>query len=350
MNNTTLIAIDIAKSVFQLHGVDDKGNCVFKKRVNRNQLMEAVSLHAPCTIAMEACGTAHYWGRTFNSLRCDIKLISPQFVKPFVKSNKNDKNDAEAIAEAAMRPSMNFVSLKTQEQQLVQSLYRHRALLIKNRTALANHIRGLLAEFGIVISLTFKALKTKLIELTDASLHPDLPLLLIELCHDFYEELNQLDTSIATYDKKLKAVVKQKNACKALMALDGVGVVSAAAAWVAIGDNPRVYKNGRQFSASVGLVPRQFSSGNKQILGKISKRGDRYLRQLLIHGARTVVWQAQKKDTPFHQWVNQLVQRRGFNVAVVAIANKNARKIWHTLVDIYEAENRQNEDAQDLAA
>lgn len=341
MTNITLLAIDLAKTVFQLHGVDEKGNCVLKKRIKRDELLKTICSLAPAIVAMEACGSAHYWGRTFQQATgCDIRIISPQFVKPFVKSNKNDKNDAEAIAEAALRPSMNFVSLKTETQQLVQSLNRRRALHIKNRTAAVNHIRGLLAEFGYCIPQKVTCLKQRLIELIDETLSPNCPSLLRELCKDCYQEILSFDEQVKSYDKKLQAIVKQIPQCGLLMELSGVGICSATQAWVNIGDNPFVFKNGRQFAASVGLVPRQYSSGNKQTLGKISKRGDKYLRQLLIHGARAVVWAIQKtkQDTKFSRWVNDLLERRGFNVTVVAIANKNARKIWRTLAEFYQAQ------------
>lgn len=331
MTNITLVGIDIAKSVFQLHAVNKKGECVFKKRVKRDHLLAEIAKIPPTTIAMEACGTSHYWARTFIKCGHQVKLISPQYVKPFVKTNKNDKNDSLAIVEAASRPSMHFVSVKSEEQQINQAIHRRRDALISERTKHANHIRGILAEFGISIPQKITCLLQKIIELLDDNLHPHFHAKLKLLCKDSYDAIKELNQKIKAYDKEIDAMVKANPEVQAIMELEGVGPVSATMAWITIGEDPSVYKNGRQFSASTGLVPSQHSSGNKIILGKISKRGDRYLRQLLIHGARNVVWRASKDDKPSHTWVRELVARRGFNIAVVAVANKSARNIWRTL-------------------
>ena len=333
MTNVTLVGIDIAKTVFQLHAVNNKGECVFKKRLKREQLLSEISKLPACTIAMEACGTSQYWGRTFSTSGHQVKLISPQFVKPFVKTNKNDKNDAAAIVEAASRPSMHFVSIKSESKQVAQAIHRRRSLLVKQRTAAANHIRGILAEFGICIPQKITSLTKKLVELLDASLHPQFNLKLKLICQDVYDEIKELNAKIKLYDGEIKEMVLANPEIKKIMELEGVGPISATMAWIAIGDDPSVYKNGRQFSASVGLVPSQHSSGNKISLGRISKRGDRYLRQLLIHGARAIVCRAKKDDKPVYNWIRELIARRGFNIAVVAVANKSARKIWATLAN-----------------
>jgi transposase len=333
MLNITLLAIDIAKSVFQLHGLDAKGKCIFKKRVKREQLLKEISKLPKCTIAMEACGTSHYWARTFVELGFEVRLISPQYVKPFVKTNKNDRNDAAAIAEAASRPSMHFVSIKSEEKQVVQAIHRRRSLQVKQRTALINQIRGLLAEFGICVPAKVSSVGKTLVEYMDEELHPNVSPKLRLLCEDMYEELNLLNEKVKRYDKLINQVVVENPLIQEIMKLDGVGAIGATMTWVSIGDNPFVYKNGRQYSASVGLAPRQHSSGDKVKLGSISKRGDKYLRQLLIHGARTVVWRSSKDDTKSSEWVRNLVARRGFNIAVVAVANKTARNIWRTVAD-----------------
>lgn len=333
MTNITLLGIDIAKNIFQLHGVNKKGELVFKKRVKRAELFKEISKLTPCTIAMEACGTSHYWGRTFLKLGHQVKLISPQFVKPFVKTNKNDKNDAAAIVEAASRPSMHFVSIKSEEKQIAQSIHRRRSLLIKQRTALVNHIRGLLAEFGICIPQKINCLMQKLVELLDENLYPDFHVKLKILCQDIYDEIHALNAKIKSYDSLINEMVTENPEIKMIKNLKGVGPISATMAWIAIGDDPSAYKNGRQFSASIGLVPSQHSSGNKISLGRMSKRGDRYLRQLLIHGARSAIHSASKKDKPENQWIRELVSRRGFNIAAVAVANKTARNIWRLLAN-----------------
>lgn len=329
--NINLLGIDIAKNVFQMVGVDAKGHIVLKKRITRDRLMAFIAKLSPCVIAMEACSGANHWFRQFQRFGHTVKLISPQYVKPFVKTNKNDHNDAEAICEAASRPNMRFVSPKNIEQQSIQSVHRVRERLIGNRTALVNQIRGLLAEYGIIAAKGITRIRKQLpiiIENIDSELTEDDRILFSEL----YEELRQLDLKISSYDKKLKVIFNNHPICQRIAAIEGLGVISATALIAAVGD-ASVFKNGRQMSAWLGLTPRQHSSGDRQILLGISKRGDKYIRKLLIHGARSVVYRAHTKQDKRSEWINQVAMRRGNNRACVAVANKNARIIWSMLVN-----------------
>lgn len=329
MGNVTLLGIDLAKNIFQLHGVDSKGNPVLRKRLARTKLSETVANLPPCTIVMEACGGANHWSRKFNALGHTTKLISPQFVKPFVKTNKNDKNDSEAICEAASRPSMRFVPPKSIEQEDIQAVHRVRSRLIQERTALVNQIRGLLIEFGITISQGINKVRKAIPEILEDAEN--------ELSHagrslfaDLYEELLEKDKRINKYDKKIEAIFKANSMCQKISKIEGVGPISATAIVAAMGD-PKVFKNGRHFAAFLGLVPKQSSSGNKERLLGVSKRGDVYIRTLLIHGGRTIVRHVGTKDDKRSHWIRGLKERRGVNRTAVAIANKNARIIWALL-------------------
>lgn len=329
MSNVTLLGIDLAKNVFQLHGVDDKGNPVLKKRLTRSKLVETVAKLPACTIVMEACSGANYWCRKFSSFGHTTKLISPQFVKPFVKTNKNDRNDSEAICEAASRPTMRFVAPKSIEQEDMQAVHRIRSRLIQERTALVNQIRGLLTEYGIIIAQGINKVREELpgiLENAENALSYQGRLLF----SDLYEELLANDKRIKLYDNKIDIIFKSNDMCQRISKIEGIGVISATAIVAAIGD-PKVFKNGRHFSAYLGLVPRQSSSGNKDRLLGISKRGDIYIRSLLIHGGRSVVRCVDKKNDPRSKWIKAVKERRGANRAAVAVANKNARIIWAML-------------------
>ncbi len=330
MENITLLGIDIAKNIFQLHGVDAKGSPVLRKKINRSKLLETIVNLPPCTIVMEACGGANYWSRKFKNLGHSARLISPQFVKPFVKTNKNDRNDSEAICEAASRPSMRFVSPKSVEQEDIQAVHRVRSRLVQERTALINQIRGLLIEYGIIIPQGVNKVRKAMPEILEDAEN--------ELSHsgralfaELYEELIEKDKRVNNYDKKIEAIFKSNDMCKKISKIEGVGPISATAIVATIG-NPKVFKNGRHFAAFLGLVPRQSSSGNKERLLGISKRGDVYIRTLLIHGGRTVVRHiGAKNEDNRSNWIRSLKERRGANRAAVAIANKNARIIWAML-------------------
>jgi transposase len=325
MNFTTL-GIDIAKNVFQLHGTDARGKAVLKKRLSREKLVDFVANLPTCEIVMEACSGSNYWHRKFSSHGHTVKLISPQYVKPFVKVNKNDAKDAEAICEAASRPNMNFVPPKSIEQQDIQCIHRIRERLIANRTALVNQARGLLGEYGIVVAKGLWHLRKELPRILEDG-ENELTSITRSLFYKLYEELCNLDEKIKEYDKKLSLIAEENTICKRLLEVEGIGTITSTALLSAVG-NAKVFKNGRQMSAWLGLTPKEHSSGSKKLLLGITKRGNCYLRKLLIHGARSVVNRAKSKTDPRSVWINNIVDRRGKNRACVALANKNVRVIW----------------------
>ena len=328
MNNVSTLGIDLAKNVFQLHGTDNKGKAILKKRLSRNKLLEYVSNLKACVIGIEACAGAHDWARRFTAMGHTVKIMSPQFVKPYIKSNKNDANDAAGIAEAVTRPDMKFVPVKTQQQQDSLLIHRAREMVMKQRTAQANQIRGLLTEYGIVMKQGITVIKTLPTVLDEYK--QELSEKAIAIFAQLHEQFKQLDTQVAYYDDQITQAVKSDPLCKQIMAIEGVGPMSATATIATIGD-ANTFKRGREVAAWLGLVPRQHSSGNKQRILGISKRGDGYLRKLLIHGARTVVRTCENKTDKRSQWVASLKKRCGANKAAVALANKNARIIWAIL-------------------
>jgi len=328
MSNIKVLGIDLAKNVFQLHGRDAKGKGILRKRLTREKFVEYMAQLPPCLIGIEACGSSHYWARVLQAYGHDVKMMPPQFVKPYVMSNKNDKNDAKGIAEAVTRPDMKFVAVKNIEQQDVLLLHRCRELAIKQRTALANQIRGLLAEYGVIIPKGIGELEKlpEILEINQSKLTFKTKQIFMRLHEQFKTYTKQVNDY---YDE----IEKQANAdprCKEVQAIEGIGPITASAIVATIGD-PSVFKNGREVSAWLGLVPRQHSSGNKIRLGSISKRGDRYVRLLLIHGARSVVKVCENKTDKKNRWVAEKKQRLGYNKAAVALANKNARVIWALL-------------------
>ena len=325
----TTIGIDLAKNVFQVHGVNRQGEVVVRKQLRRGQLLDWFSKLAPCQVGMEACGSAHHWARELGRLGHDVRLMAPQFVKPYVKRGKNDANDAEAICEAVSRPNMRFVAAKTVEQQTLQAEHRIRSRLVKSRTSLSNEIRGLLSEFGIIVPTSLGALRRALpaiLEDGENGLIGDFRGLLAELA----EELRTLDDRLKFYDARLQARAREDERIRRLLAVEGIGPVVASALVASVGDG-RQFGNGRDMSAWLGLTPREHSSGGKQRLGGISKRGDTYLRTLLIHGARSVLNAAANKTDSRSCWVRGLAARRNKNIATVALANKNARIAWAIL-------------------
>lgn len=327
--NATTIGIDLAKTVFQVHGADEKGRKLFSKRLTRDQLVAFMAQHPPCVVGMEACGGSHDWGRRLSAMGHQVRLMSPQYVKPYIKTNKDDVADAQGICEAVTRPSMRFVSIKSIHQQDGLLLHRIRSRLIAQSTQLQNHLRGLLYEYGIVIAKGIAALKRDLVVLlsnTDERLSERAK----GLFRSLYEELIELQKRRQAYDHQLKRQSQEDEDCQRLEGVPGVGPVTASAMVAHIGD-VQSFKKARDLSAFIGLVPRHHGTGGKtQPLG-ISKRGDRYLRYLLIHGARAWVKVAMKKQDAYSQWIQALVQRRGMNRAVVAVANKNARIMWALL-------------------
>ncbi len=329
MGKITILGIDIAKNVFQLHGIDESGKPVLKRKLTRAKLTETIAKLEPCLIVMEACGGSSHWCRKFSKLGHQTKLISPQFVKPFVKTNKNDRNDAEAISEAASRPTMRFVSPNTLEQQDIQVIHRVRSRLIAERTAIVNQIRGLLAEYGVVVSSGITKIRKALPEILEDG-ENELTTLARAQFLELSVELADKDEKIKNQDKKIESIYKADEKCQRISAIEGIGPVTATAIVSAIGD-PKLFKNGRHFAAYLGLVPKQSSSGGKERLLGISKRGDTYLRTMLIHGARAIIRYADSKEDSRSEWIKKVKDRRGANRAAVAVANKNARIIWAIL-------------------
>lgn len=323
----TTIGIDLAKNVFQLHGVDERGHVVLRKRLRREQVAEFFAQQEPCLIGMEACAGAHFWARKLGSFGHTVRLMAPQFVKPYVKSNKNDAADAEAICEAVRRPNMRFVPVKTLEQQAVLALHRARQGLVKGRTAQANQIRGELAEFGLVLPQGTAQIRNRLPALMEVTV--ELPSAVRELVQRLLEHFKALDERIAEFEAQIKAWHKSNSVSQRLAQIPGVGPITASALVASVGD-PKAFKSGRQLAAWLGVVPRQASSGGKSQLLGISKRGDVYLRTLLVHGARAVLCAAERKPNP-DPWLARLLQRRHRNVVTVALANKIARIAWALL-------------------
>lgn len=322
----TTIGLDIAKSVFHAVGVDKAGKLIKKKMLRRKDLLPFVAKIEPCLIVMEACGGASYWAREFEQFGHIVKLIAPQYVVPFRQGNKNDYNDALAIAEAAQRPNMRFVKPKSVEQQDVQLLHRMRERLTKQSTALINQVRGMLAEYGIVMTKSKSAFKAQL---------PDI---LIDeantlttkgraIFYQLYDEVIDIEKRLKSCDTQVLNETRNNVICQRLQTIPGVGPVTATAIYAAVGDG-KDFSNGRHFSAWCGLVPKQHSSGGKDNLLGISKRGNAYLRTLFIHGARAVLRHSGSKSDKLSCWAIQLAERRGFNRACVAVANKLARMSW----------------------
>ena len=329
----TTVGIDLAKNVFQLHGVNEAGRPVIKKQLRRDQVA-AFFINLPlCLIGMEACGSAHYWARKLEGFGHTVKLISPQFVKPYVKTNKNDAADAEAICEAVARPNMRFVPIKDIEQQSVLSLHRVRQGFVKARTAQANQIRGLLSEFGLIIPQGIGHIATRVPELIEDASN-ELPGSFRLLVQRLLDHLKELDTQVDELESQIVRWHRQSAASNKLAQVPGIGPITASALVASLGD-AKNFDSGRQVAAWLGLVPKQHSSGGKQNLLGMSKRGDSYLRTLLIHGARSAIYHAGKRTDQNQtcKWINAIVIRRNKNVAAVALANKNARIVWALLTN-----------------
>ncbi|MFP3181568.1 MAG: IS110 family transposase [Paraburkholderia sp.] len=320
-----ILGIDLAKQVFQLHGADRRGRAVHRAKVSRGSLFQAVRTLKPRMLVMEACSSAHHWARRFQSLGIEVRLISPQYVAPFVKTNKNDRNDAEAIVEAACRPTMRFVSIKSVEQQDIQAAHRMRAILVRHRTALINQMRGLLGERGLSISRSPQAFRRAMPELLHAS-SDELTSFCQTLLTELLQHLAAIEERLHFLENSIQSFMKHSTLCRKITRVPGIGPVTATAIVGAVGD-ARQFRNGRHLAAWLGLVPRQYSSGGKARLHGISRRGDTYLRTLLIHGARAVLRYVAAKTDARSVWLQQLIVRRGYNCAAVALANKNARLI-----------------------
>jgi transposase len=329
----TTVGIDLAKNVFQIHGVDERGHAVLKKQLKRSQMMEFFVNLPPCLIGMEACGSAHHWARELAKLGHTVKLMAPQFVKPYVKTNKNDMADAEAICEAVARPNMRFVPIKTVEQQAILSLHRVRQGLVKARTAQSNQIRGLLGEFGLIVPKGISQIAPRIPDILEDG-DNGLPGMFRDLISRLLTHFNDLHCQVLELEALIKAWHRDNPASLKLAEIPGIGPITASAMVASVG-NARDFSNGRQLAAWLGLVPKQHSTGGKSVLLGISKRGDSYLRTLLIHGARAAILAAQRRldrgEGQADAWLTGLLQRRNPNIAAVALANKNARIIWALL-------------------
>lgn len=324
--NITRIGIDLAKNVFQVCATNKHGKVISNQEVKRKSLAPMLALQPACEVAMEACAGSNYWYRVFSKQGHMVKLIHPAYVRPYVKTNKNDAADAEAICEAASRPNMRFVNPKTPEQQDIQLLHRIAERLVSQRTALSNQTRGLLAEYGLIIPQGSAAVRHAVPRLIEDA-ENELSLQARYAFQSLYDELIHLDKCVKDIKDKIIAASQNHDACQRLMSIPGVGPMIATAVFSVMGD-ARQFKNGREFSAFLGLVPRQYSSGGKSILKGISKRGDRRTRMLLIQGALAALNHAKRKPDAYHRWASALKERKGTKVAVVALANKIARICW----------------------
>lgn len=321
----TTFGLDLAKRVFQLHWVEAETGEVKRRQLKREQIVKFFAQRSASVVAMEACGSAHYWARRLIGLGHEVRLIAPKFVRPFVRSNKTDAADAQAIWEAAQRPERRFVAVKSEQQQAVLMLHRMREQLVKMRTMQINQLRGLLYEFGVNLPA---GRQKGLAEVAPAlaQLEDSLPALVLEALQAQRARIDTLTRDIEEIERKLAAWRKEDEAARRLMQIPGVGVLTATAAVATIGD-AKVFSSGREFAAFLGLVPRQSGTGGRVKLLGISKRGDVYLRKLLIHGARAVIAHAKERDP----WIDGLLARRPINTVVVALANKMARTAWALL-------------------
>jgi transposase len=325
MSNVTTVGIDLAKNVFSVHGVDASGHELLRRTVRREQLLALIAQWPACLIGMEACSGAHEWARQFQALGHTVRLMAPKFVAPYRKSGKNDGNDAEAICEAVARPNMRFVPIKSVEQQNVLTLHRVRQGFVEERTATLNRIRGLLAEFGHVLPQRAVEVRRRL-----PGLLAQLPALAARALTDLQAHVRTLDQHIQDYERDLERLARADERAQRVQQLYGVGPLSASAIIASVG-SAHEFENGRQFAAWLGLVPRQYSTGGKTRLGHITRRGDPYLRTLLIMGARAVLHAATRRQDRLSRWALSVRERRGYHRACVAIAAKNARIVWALL-------------------
>lgn len=326
MNEVITIGLDLAKNVFQVHGIDASGEVVVRRQLRRRQVLPFFRKLSPCLIGIEACATAHHWGRELLALGHEVRLMPPRYVKPYVKRNKNDAADAEAICEAVTRPSMRFVAIKTPEQQSVLMLHRTRALFVRQRTTLINAIRAHLAEFGIVAGVGRNGVEA-LLDLIATGEDERIPPAARECLMALAAQLELVKRQIVEADRRVIAWHRSSELSQRLEAIPGVGPLIATAL-VASVPAPGVFRSGRDLSAWIGLVPKQNSTGGKERLGSISKAGNRYLRQLLVVGALSVIKRAKQLGYTRHPWLVALMERRSVKVAAIALANKIARIAW----------------------
>lgn len=329
MEQVSMIGLDLAKNIFQVRGADECGRCVLRKSLRRSQVQIFFAKLSKCTVGMEACSSSHYWGRIIASCGHDVKLIPPQYVKPYVKTNKNDAADAEAICEAVSRPHMRFVEPKTPDQQSILLIQRERDGLMRDRTALINRLRATLGKFGIAVPSGPARLKRWFRD-SYALNEEQLPVVMQRHIERMRARWAELERCISELDGEIDQHVQQSSPCKRLLEVPGIGRLTASALFATVG-NALAFKNGRQLSAWLGLVPRQHSSSGKTVLRGISKRGDSYLRRMLVHGARAVLRHSAMKNTATSNWLYELSLRANKNVVIVAIANKLARIAWAIL-------------------
>jgi transposase len=321
-----VIGLDLAKNVFQVAGLDACGRTLVRRQLRRRTVLDFFVQLPPVLVGMEACGGAHYWAREIAKLGHSVKLMNPKYVKPYVKTNKDDRADAAAIAEAATRASVRALPVKQAWQQDLQSVHRVRTQLMRERVAVGNQIRGLLAEYGIVLAQGATALKRGLLQILEDAQN-GLSALMRQLLSERYACWGALQAQIADYDRIVTRAAHEHEACRALLEVPGIGVMGATALVAQVND-ARHFKNGRELAACQGLVPRHSGTGGKERLGHISKRGDGYIRTLFVHGARAVLRTAPRKTDRLSRWAIEVSKRRGPNVATVALANKMARIAW----------------------
>jgi transposase len=325
MNTVSTLGIDLAKNSFSVHGVDADGAVVVRRTVSRSKLTELVMQLAPCVIGMEACSGAHEWARRFGRFGHTVKLMAPKFVAPYRKSGKNDGNDAEAICEAVTRPNMRFVPVKSVEQQADLGLHRVRQGFVEERTGTLNRIRGLIGEFGYVLPNGPEHIQRAVPAIIEG-----LPARLARCVRDLLEHAERLSTKVREYECEIRLHMRDNELARRAQTRQGIGPITASALVATVG-NGHDFKNGRQFAAWLGLVPRQYSTGGKTRLGHITKHGDAYLRTLFVMGARSVLQRAARETDPLSRWAAAVQARRGYHRACVAIAAKNARVAWALL-------------------
>jgi transposase len=328
--DVTTIGLDLAKSVFQVHGVDGSGATVIRRQLRRRQVLSFFSKQPPCLVGLEACATAHHWARAIAALGHEVRLMPPRYVKPYVKRNKNDAADAAAICEAVTRPTMRFVAVKSAAQQSALMLHRTRDLMVRQRTMLVNAIRAHLAEFGIVAPVGLPQVKTLLAVIADAQ-DDRLPPLARRCLEGLARQLMSLEHEITAAERRIHAWHRSNAVSRRLESIPGIGPITATALAATIID-PSLFRTGRELAAWIGLVPRQSSTGGRERLGRISKQGDPYLRWLLVAGAMTVIRHAKRRGTA-NPWLADLIARKPTKVAAVALANKIARTAWVLMHD-----------------
>ncbi len=329
MKEVITIGVDLAKNVFQVHGVDEEGGVIVVRQLRRSQMLAFFKKQPPCLVGMEACATSHHWARQLIELGHEVKLMPPHYAKPYVKRSKNDAADAAAICEAVTRPTMRFVSVKSTDQQGVLMLHRTRELMVRQRTMLVNAIRAHMAEFGIVAPVGIPRVKQLFAVIADGD-DDRLPPIARTCLEGLVRQFLLLHEEINVTEKRIHAWHRSNEVSQRLETIPGIGPIIASALTASITD-PEVFRNGRELAAWIGLVPRQNSTGGKQRLGKISKQGDQYLRWLLVAGAMSVILHAKRKGTTNLPWLADIIARKPTKVAAVALANKTARIVWALL-------------------